>query len=161
MTLETCDLCDIWSEWWGDTNWPKKDNDQHKDKERDKDKDNDNYKDNPSDLWQLRHWRQFWKLRTWIHDNLCYLTIRSDTGQHSQFLRCFLHLGNGGAKFVRWLIFKIRGGKAVKPRWISAEGGTNPKPAFCFLGHNNSGRSAAIKSWELYIAVKTGFVYKT
>ena len=23
----------------------------------------------------LRHWLQFWQLRTWIHDNLCYLTI--------------------------------------------------------------------------------------
>ena len=32
------------------------------------------------------------QLRTWIHDNLCYLTIKSDTGQHSQFLRCFYHL---------------------------------------------------------------------
>ena len=28
-------------------------------------------------------------LRTWINDNLCYLTINCDTGQHSQFLRCF------------------------------------------------------------------------
>ena len=45
--------------------------------------------DNPADLWQLRHWLQFLQLRTWIHDNLCYLTIKSDTGQHSQFLRCF------------------------------------------------------------------------
>ena len=25
----------------------------------------------------------------WFHDNLCYLTITCDTGQHSQFLRCF------------------------------------------------------------------------
>ena len=25
-----------------------------------------------------------------IHDNLFYLTIKSDTGQHSQFLRCFI-----------------------------------------------------------------------
>ena len=41
----------------------------------------------PRDLC-LRHWLQFWQLRTWIHDNLCYLTIKSDTGQHSQFLRC-------------------------------------------------------------------------
>ena len=31
----------------------------------------------------LRHWLQFWQLRTWIHDNLCDLTIKSDTGQHS------------------------------------------------------------------------------
>ena len=40
------------------------------------------------DLWYLRHWLQYWKLRTWFHDNLCYLTINCDTGQHSQFLLC-------------------------------------------------------------------------
>ena len=44
---------------------------------------------NLTDLWHLRHRLQFWKLRTLIHDNLCDLTIQSDTGQHSQFLRCF------------------------------------------------------------------------
>ena len=44
---------------------------------------------NHRDLWYLRHWLQYWQLRTWIHDNLCYLTINYDTGQHSQFLRCF------------------------------------------------------------------------
>ena len=38
-------------------------------------------KDNPRDLWHLR---------TWIHDNLCDLKIKSDTGQHSQFLRCLV-----------------------------------------------------------------------
>ena len=37
------------------------------------------------DLWHLRHWFQ---LRTWTHDNFCYLTIKSDTGQYLQFLRC-------------------------------------------------------------------------
>ena len=41
------------------------------------------------DLWHLRHLLQLRQLRTWIHDNLCYLTIKSDTGQHSQFLQCF------------------------------------------------------------------------
>ena len=50
----------------------------------------DNWKDNPEDLWHLRHWLQFWQLRTWIHDNLYYLTINCDTGQHSQFLRCLI-----------------------------------------------------------------------
>ena len=40
-------------------------------------------------MWHLRHWLQFWQLRIWIHDNLCYLNIKSDTGQPSQFLRCF------------------------------------------------------------------------
>lgn len=44
---------------------------------------------NTSDLRHLRHWLQFWQLKSWIHDNLCYLEIKSDTGQHSQFLRCF------------------------------------------------------------------------
>ena len=27
----------------------------------------------PRDLWHLGHWIQFWQLRTWIHNNLCYL----------------------------------------------------------------------------------------
>ena len=30
------------------------------------------------------------QLRTWIHDNPCYLTINCDTGQHSQFLQIFI-----------------------------------------------------------------------
>ena len=29
--------------------------------------------DNPADLWHLRNCLQFRQLRTWIHDNLCYL----------------------------------------------------------------------------------------
>ena len=48
----------------------------------------DNVKDNPRDFWPLRHWLQFWQSKTWIHDNLYDLTIMSDTGRHSQFLRC-------------------------------------------------------------------------
>ena len=36
----------------------------------------------------LRHWLQSWQLRTWIHDNHCDLTMKSDTGQHLQFLWC-------------------------------------------------------------------------
>ena len=48
------------------------------------------WKDSPGDLWHLRHWLQFWQLRTWIHDNLWYLTINCDTGQHSQFLQCLI-----------------------------------------------------------------------
>ena len=38
--------------------------------------------------FETLHWLQFWQLRTWIHDNLWDLTFKSDTGQHSQFLRC-------------------------------------------------------------------------
>ena len=41
------------------------------------------------EVWNCCHFRQ---LRTWVHDNHCYLGIKSDTGQHSQFLRCFLQL---------------------------------------------------------------------
>ena len=37
-------------------------------------------------MWHLRHLLQFWQLKTWIHDNLFCLAIKSDTGQHSQFL---------------------------------------------------------------------------
>ena len=40
------------------------------------------------EIWPLRHWLHLWQLRTWIHDNLHGRTIISDTGQHSQFLRC-------------------------------------------------------------------------
>ena len=40
-TQETCNLWDIWSEWWGDMTWPKKYND--KDKYKDKDNDKDKY----------------------------------------------------------------------------------------------------------------------
>ena len=38
-------------------------------------------------IWDTDY--KFWQLRTWSRDNLCYLTFKSDTGQHSQFLRCF------------------------------------------------------------------------
>ena len=37
------------------------------------------------DLWHLRHWLQFWQLRTWIRDNYCYLTIKSDSGHWTAF----------------------------------------------------------------------------
>ena len=47
-----------------------------------------------SRLVNLRHWLRFWQLRTWINDNLCYLKIKSDTEQHSQFLQCFNHWEN-------------------------------------------------------------------
>ena len=49
----------------------------------------DNWKDNPGDLWHLRYWLKCWQFRTWIRDNLCCLTFKSDTGEHSHFLRCF------------------------------------------------------------------------
>ena len=46
---------------------------------------------------------QYWKLRTWINDNLCYLTINCDTGQHSQFLRCLKVLSHyEGLRRIPW-----------------------------------------------------------
>ena len=43
----------------------------------------------PSDFRVLgRQWLHYWQLRTWIYDNIRYLTINCDTGQHSQFSRC-------------------------------------------------------------------------
>jgi len=41
----------------------------------------DKYKDNFGDFGHVRHWLKFWQLRTWIPDNNCYLTIKSDSGQ--------------------------------------------------------------------------------
>ena len=118
VTLETFDLCDISSEWWRNMTWPIfwqflncgqfwmiLDNAGQfwtildnfwwfftilTPETIETIFDNfDNWKDSPVDLWHLRHRLQFWQLKTWIHDNHFYLTIKSDTGQHSQFLRCF------------------------------------------------------------------------
>ena len=44
----------------------------------DKDQNKDINKKNPRGLWHLRHWLLFWQLGTWIHDNLCDLTFKSD-----------------------------------------------------------------------------------
>ena len=63
-------------------------------------------------MWHLRHWSYCWQLRTTLSritlwsltinsDNLCYLTINCDTGQHSQFLRCLIH------SFDFWFIVLI------------------------------------------------------
>ena len=46
-------------------------------------------------------------MRNWIHDNLCYLTIKSDTGQHSQFLRCFISMSS--LKSLWYEIFRCLG----------------------------------------------------
>ena len=73
-TPSRCDSRDLWPLWhlFRVMRWP------------------DLTKKNFAMLWHLRHWLQYRQSRTWIHDNLCYLTINCDTGQHSQFLQCFL-----------------------------------------------------------------------
>ena len=58
------------------------------------------------------HTNFFSTCSTWIHYNLCYLTINCDTGQHSQFLRC-LFLLNSKLKqtlFVCqiWIVWQIQ-----------------------------------------------------
>ena len=62
-----------WDIWWG---WWRPD--QQK----------DNYKDNPRDLWPVRHWFQFWQPEFMI----IFVPIKSDIGQHLQFLRCLWNI---------------------------------------------------------------------
>ena len=57
------------------------------DKDNDKDILRTPPKNNPRDLLHLRHWLRFRQLRTWMYNHLGYLGIKSDIGQHSQFLR--------------------------------------------------------------------------
>ena len=63
-TLETCDLWDIWSKWWGHITWPKKNND------KDTDKYKDTFRENlqraildTCDLWDI--WSEWWGDMTW------------------------------------------------------------------------------------------------
>ena len=58
------------------------------------------------DLWYLRHWLQYWQLRTSFHNNLCYLTSNCDTGQYLQFLRYFCHQHWG--KICWYAIFLVK-----------------------------------------------------
>ena len=61
VTLETCDLWDILSEWWEDMTWPtiRQDKDKYKDRYNDKVKDKNiqrtSSESDPRDLWPLRH----------------------------------------------------------------------------------------------------------
>ena len=85
--------------------------DEYKDEDNDKDEKFREYLHRDlRDLWYLRHWIQFWQLGTWFHDNLCYLTIKSDTGQHSQFLRWFYSLidMDDGYRRTMFFISKMR-----------------------------------------------------
>ena len=81
---------------------------------------------NPIDLWHLRHWLQFWQVKIWIHDNLYYLTIKSDPGQHSQFLRCLVFLlWNKSSSFFIGLETNLKVAWFVRP-WLIW------KSKFCF-----------------------------
>ena len=53
--LKTCDRWDIWSDLWGDLNWPKKDNDKYKDK------DSGNDKLLTCDIWDTDHNYDNWE----------------------------------------------------------------------------------------------------
>ena len=50
------------SVWLGDLTWPKK---------------------TFAMLWHLRHWLQYWQLRTWIYDNLWHLIVTLDSIHNS------------------------------------------------------------------------------
>ena len=86
-------------------------------------------------LWYLRHcqchWLQFWQLRSWIHDNLCYLTIKSDTGRHRQFLRCF---------FIMQVIFKTEESSETLPLNINWMELVYPKHWILWFGREKSMR---------------------
>ena len=45
-----------------------------------------------------------WLLQLRIHNNFCYLKIKSDSGQHSQFSRCFslIHWKQGSPELFFW-----------------------------------------------------------
>ena len=79
----TRDLWDICSE----KTWPEQQKDYCKDKDDANDNGNNNAKDNPRDSWPL--WKLITILSTWVHDNHCDLTTKSEIGQHSQFMGCF------------------------------------------------------------------------
>ena len=82
MVLETSDLWDTWSEWWGDITSPKTNDQRQRLRQR-----LGQRLDMACELvWSYWHFRQ---LRTWIHNNHLNLTIKIDTGQHLQFLQCF------------------------------------------------------------------------
>ena len=76
----------------------------------------DNWKDSPGvetcDIWDTDY--NSYNLRTWIHDNHCYLTINCDTGQHSQFLQCFGHW----AKYTSQKIQLQNAGSDTPTCWI-------------------------------------------
>ena len=45
-------------------------------------------------------------LRPCVYDNHCYLTIKSDTGQHLQFLRCLTKCSDLASRFATNKMFK-------------------------------------------------------
>ena len=63
-------------------------------------------------VWNCLHFRQS---RTWLQDNHCDLTIKSDTGQHSQFLRCFS--SSSGSVLLAWVfaLLGFRHGSFLQP----------------------------------------------
>ena len=109
--LENTYPWDIWSEWWEDMIWQNRQRKRHfenifkgrslrlvtfetfhqsdeetwHDQQRQRHSENTTTNTYEIEVWNCCHFRQ---LRTWVHDNHCYLGIKSDTGQPSQSLRC-------------------------------------------------------------------------
>ena len=60
--------------------------------------------------WLVGHWLQFWQLRTWIHDNLCDLTIKS--GHWTAFIILVMFSASTGLQqsgwHDHWLVGQVR-----------------------------------------------------
>ena len=59
--------------------------------------------DQKKHLRHLRQWLQYWQLRTWINDNLCYPTVNCDIRQHSQLLFLMYRLLNFFKPYINFL----------------------------------------------------------
>ena len=113
------------------------------------------WKDSPGDLWHLRHWLQFRQLRTWIHDNLWYLTINCDTGQHSQFLRCFFYMCVSLASIT--CVFVLQVG-----RWKTRPVECRAKTELCIFPHPLGDHThPAFISWKIYICMTNNYYILT
>ena len=81
--IETCELWDIWSEWWGDMTWPTKRQLQRQ-------------RQRHCDLWDTDYISDNWEQQS-QHSGLP--LNKEWQEEHSQFLRCFLNM---------WTILKLK-----------------------------------------------------
>ena len=92
----------------------------------------------PRDLWLLRHWLQFWQLRTWIHDNLCYPDNQEWQWTAFAILAMFYSMLNPRIRyffhsslFIEQILDLILESKSTKQSFGPIS--TSVHPAFCIL----------------------------